>query len=422
MPEPVIRVENLGKLYKIGALHKKRVHDTLRDNLAAGVRSIGRHLFKRAKTMLGSESFWAVRNVSFNVKQGEVLGIIGKNGAGKSTLLKMLCRVTTPTEGRALLKGRVGSLLEVGTGFHNELTGRENIYLSGAILGMDKTYIDSKLDEIIAFSGIEQFIDTPVKRYSSGMRVRLGFAVAAHLEPEILLIDEVLAVGDILFQKKCLGKMNEITGEGRTILFVSHNMASIRSMCQTCILLDNGFIQSYGLADDIVKQYENASKETVSDNKCEKLIFSERFNAGITGCRASVIPEDNEGTNSLLIEVDIFCEMRIPNLGVGIKLRTISGSVVSRLGPGLTGNIIENALGRYTCTFSCRAIDRYLSGGEYILDISLSIPKREYIVKAEDMLMFSIPGHDIYGSGIAMTYSRAGIAPLKMSFSWKCSD
>lgn len=203
-----------------------------------------------------SEYVWALRDIDFKVEQGDVVGIIGKNGAGKSTLLKLLSRVTGPTLGEIRARGRIGSLLEVGTGFHPEMTGRENIYMNGAILGMTKQEISSKLDEIVDFSGCERYIDTPVKRYSSGMKVRLGFAVAAHLDPEILVVDEVLAVGDAEFQKKAIGKMQDVAqGEGRTVLFVSHNMASIRQLCRSCVLLENGSVKSIGEVNEIVDQY-----------------------------------------------------------------------------------------------------------------------------------------------------------------------
>lgn len=230
-----IVVENLGKRYVIG--HQVR-HDTLRDSLAHGARNLLGSL--RRSTRTTREEFWALRDVSFKVEPGEVVGIIGRNGAGKSTLLKILSRITEPTNGRITIKGRVASLLEVGTGFHPELTGRENIYLNGAILGMSRAEIRTKFDEIVAFSEVERFLDTPVKRYSSGMYVRLAFAVAAHLDPEILIVDEVLAVGDMQFQKKCMGKMGQVAGSGRTVLFVSHNLAAVRSLCSSGLLLDGG--------------------------------------------------------------------------------------------------------------------------------------------------------------------------------------
>jgi ABC-type polysaccharide/polyol phosphate transport system ATPase subunit len=258
MSDTVIWVENLSKKYIIS--HQKREsYTTLRDVLADGVKSVKRQVLKPAgKRMLSSnvEEFWALKDVSFEIKQGDVVGIIGRNGAGKSTLLKILSRIIEPTSGRVSITGRVASLLEVGTGFHPELTGRENIYLNGAILGMSKAEIKKKFDEIVAFAEVEKFLDTPVKRYSSGMYVRLAFAVAAHLEPEILIVDEVLAVGDAQFQKKCLGKMGDVaTKEGRTILFVSHNMQTVSQLTDRCILLSKGESQFDGRTDKAVMFY-----------------------------------------------------------------------------------------------------------------------------------------------------------------------
>jgi len=260
MSDIAIRVENLSKRYRIGQLHQR--HDTLRDALVDSVTRIARiGRKKNSNNSLNScqkESIWALKDVSFEVERGEVVGIIGRNGAGKSTLLKILSRITEPTSGQAIIHGRVGSLLEVGTGFHPELTGRENIYLNGAILGMRKREIDKKFDEIVAFDEIEKFIDTPVKRYSSGMYVRLAFAVAAHLEPEILLVDEVLAVGDAAFQKKCLGKMGDVAKEGRTVLFVSHSMPTIENLCSDVIWIDSGRILGRGPTRSMVSQYVDA--------------------------------------------------------------------------------------------------------------------------------------------------------------------
>ncbi|MCK4598734.1 ABC transporter ATP-binding protein [Candidatus Bipolaricaulota bacterium] len=271
-----IRVENLSKRYRIGqyvgsGAQYKTLRESLTNAVSAPLHWLRQTGDRRRKTDLPSPAprlrssvagqpstdgyIWALKDVSFEVGHGEVVGIIGRNGAGKSTLLKVLTRITEPTEGRAELSGRVGSLLEVGTGFHPELTGRENVYLSGAILGMARKEIDRKFDEIVDFSGVEKFIDTPVKRYSSGMRVRLGFAVAAHLEPEILLIDEVLAVGDVAFQKKCLGKMEDVARGGRTVLFVSHNMGMITILCEKAILLTEGRIDFMGPAQQTVSTY-----------------------------------------------------------------------------------------------------------------------------------------------------------------------
>lgn len=254
----VIKVQNLSKRYRLGLREKKA--ETLSGQVINLIKSPWQNL-KRLREMsrFGIEDdsvFWALKDINFEVKEGEVLGVIGKNGAGKSTLLKILSQITEPTSGRIEIKGRVASLLEVGTGFHPELSGRENIYMNGTILGMTRREIDSKLDEIIDFSGVEKFIDTAVKFYSSGMKVRLGFSVAAHLEPEILIIDEVLAVGDYEFQKKCLGKMDDISkNQGRTVLFVSHNLASVKSLCSKAIVLDKGLIDFYGDTENSVNFY-----------------------------------------------------------------------------------------------------------------------------------------------------------------------
>ena len=255
MSEAIIKVEGIGKKYRIRHQQEER-YTALRDVISNGVRGLFRPRRKRPGNALAAvEEFWALKDVSFEVGRGDVVGIIGRNGAGKSTLLKILSRITEPSEGRVELRGRVASLLEVGTGFHPELTGRENIYLNGAILGMSRVEIRRKFDEIVAFSEVEKFLDTPVKRYSSGMYVRLAFAVAAHMEPEILIIDEVLAVGDAEFQKKCLGKMGEVAQGGRTVLFVSHNMAAVQQLCPRSILLANGGLMGDGVTAQIVADY-----------------------------------------------------------------------------------------------------------------------------------------------------------------------
>ena len=239
MSDAVIKVEKLSKRYRIGALHDSQ--DALRHRIEAWARNPWQQLKTwRAERRVATKDFWALRDVSFEIKEGDVVGFIGRNGAGKSTLLKILSRITEPTEGRVWMRGRVASLLEVGTGFHQELTGRENIFLNGAILGMSRDEIKKKFDEIVAFSEVEAFLDTPVKRYSSGMYVRLAFAVAAHLEPEILIVDEVLAVGDAQFQKKCLGKMGEVARGGRTVLFVSHNLNAVTTLCSKAVVLKQG--------------------------------------------------------------------------------------------------------------------------------------------------------------------------------------
>jgi len=269
MSDTVITVEGLSKLYRIGSCQND--YKTLRDAVADAFTTPFRRLRKRAETKglegnpnLSANTIWALKDVSFEIKRGEVVGIIGRNGAGKSTLLKILSRITEPTEGRAKIHGRVGSLLEVGTGFHPELTGRENIYLNGAILGMRKAEIARKFDEMVAFAEVEKFIDTPVKHYSTGMYLRLAFAVAAHLEPEILLVDEVLAVGDAQFQKKCLGKMRDVAKEGRTVLFVSHQMGAVKSLCSRAIQIANGSIAKDGDAQAVITHYLGDASEIPS--------------------------------------------------------------------------------------------------------------------------------------------------------------
>lgn len=274
----VIRAENLGKKYKIRHQNAPSYY-TVRDKLTGSVKSFGRSIkqaWSQEKSAINShiEDFWALKDIDFTVNQGDRLGIIGRNGAGKSTLLKVLSRITEPSVGRIILKGRVASLLEVGTGFHPELTGRENIYLNGAILGMGKEEINRKFDEIVAFAEVAKFLDTPVKRYSSGMYVRLAFAVAAHLEPEILIVDEVLAVGDIQFQQKCLGKMESVAQEGRTVLFVSHNMGVIQSLCTRGILLGQGEVLVDDTAEAAVSYYlrnlEDLSTQSLLERKDRK--------------------------------------------------------------------------------------------------------------------------------------------------------
>ncbi|MDO8793170.1 MAG: ABC transporter ATP-binding protein [Vicinamibacterales bacterium] len=254
--EIALSVQGLGKQYQIGV--RTQQAGTLRERIAMGAAAIGRRLSGREGAEGPTESLWALKDVSFDVPRGEVVGVIGGNGAGKSTLLKVLSRITQPTEGRAVISGRVGALLEVSTGFHPELTGRENVFLNGAILGMSRAEIVRKFDEIVEFSGVDRFIDTPVRFYSSGMYVRLAFAVAAHLEPEILFVDEVLAVGDAQFQKKCLGKMSEVSRAGRTILFVSHNLEAVQRMCSRGLLFERGRLVESGSIDDVIARYRTA--------------------------------------------------------------------------------------------------------------------------------------------------------------------
>lgn len=272
MSDTVIRVENLAKKYVLGHQQEGNSYKTFRGAITDAAKSVGGALKSRGKKEASPtrEEFWALKDVSFEIKQGDRVGFIGRNGAGKSTLLKVLSRITEPTSGSIRIKGRVASLLEVGTGFHPELTGRENIFLNGAILGMSKVEIKRKFDEIVAFAEIEKFLDTPVKRYSSGMYVRLAFAVAAHLEPEILIVDEVLAVGDVQFQKKCIGKMEEVGKQGRTILFVSHNLGVVQSLCTRGVLLGRGTVLADDTASVAVSTYLKTIEQASSQNLLER--------------------------------------------------------------------------------------------------------------------------------------------------------
>ena len=320
MSEPAIRVCHLGKKYRLGA-HTS--HNTMRDHLAHAFRRLlGRE--PKGASVGGESDFWALRDVSFDVDLGETVGLIGRNGAGKSTLLKILSQITDPTEGEVRMRGRVASLLEVGTGFHPELSGRENVFLNGAILGMARVEIRRKFDEIVAFAEVEKFIDTPVKHYSSGMYVRLAFAVAAHLEPEILIVDEVLAVGDAAFQRKCLGKMGEVSKSGRTVLFVSHNLTAVRSLCRTGVYLSRGQLVVQGPAHEVVQRYLGEG----SDGRVSEWSAPERepLENGVKLNRARVCTPDDRGiidTDAPIdLEFEVLSERSDTALNLSIVLYT----------------------------------------------------------------------------------------------------
>ncbi len=375
MSDIAIKVENLSKQYRLGTVGTGTLSHDL-NRFWAKVRGkedpylqIG-HVNDRT-TKAESDYVWALKDINFEVKKGEILGIIGKNGAGKSTLLKILSRVTSPTTGSIKMNGRVGSLLEVGTGFHPELTGRENIFLNGAILGMRKWEIQKKLDEIVEFSGCEKYLDTPVKRYSSGMKVRLGFAVAAHLEPEILIVDEVLAVGDADFQKKCIGKMQDVSkNDGRTILFVSHNMGAIRNLCNKMMTLDRGSISfSGGPIEGIHKYYSTMSY--LSDDKIDlKRIKTNQIQLKefvVRDFENNMVEGLHAGT-SYFFSLFIFAYSRITNLRVMFKVCDFSGKVYTTLSNYWYGNHFDIKEGEGVIRFS---MDR------------LPLPEGEYILKAE---------------------------------------
>ena len=323
--EVVIQVENLAKSYLIGHEMRNGRLETFREAVGRQARGMARaavDLARGRQIIPGNkvEEFWALRDVSFDVKRGEVLGIIGRNGAGKSTLLKILSRITEPTRGRATIRGRVASLLEVGTGFHQDLTGRENIFLNGAILGMTRAEIKSKFDQIVDFAEIEKFLDTPVKRYSSGMFVRLAFAVAAHLEPEILIIDEVLAVGDVVFQKKCLGKMQSAANSGRTVLFVSHNMQTVAGLTERAILLQSGRVAAIGRTSEIIEQYlaEQGAASTVYERPASGT-QPEITRVELHTTRSGQLQEFGK---PMTIDVEIHAPEPVPNAAVSFHIMT----------------------------------------------------------------------------------------------------
>ncbi|MDD4650651.1 MAG: ABC transporter ATP-binding protein [Methanothrix sp.] len=327
-----IHAEHIGKRYILGQQQRQ---ETLREAISTTIRTPFQRLAKISGQRSNKQFFWALKDISFDINEGEVVGIIGRNGAGKSTLLKILSRITTPTEGCIKLYGRVGSLLEVGTGFHLELTGRENIYLNGSILGMRKRDIESNFEEIVKFADIDSFLDTPVKHYSSGMHVRLAFAVAAHLDPEILLVDEILAVGDAEFQKKCLGKIKDVSGEGRTVLFVSHNMNAIEQLCGSCMMLENGTIKRYGLeVREMVKEYlfgaegclktsEWINRKDEFDNPWFKPLH---FFLGDADGNNSIMPVNNDSEIYLYLEGDV--KLLHPALCIGYAIYCDDGTLL----------------------------------------------------------------------------------------------
>jgi len=394
MSDTVISVENLSKCYRLGSIGG----GTLRADVS---RWFAKLLGKEDPNLkIGQEhharqegqDFWALQNVSFEVKQGEILGVIGRNGAGKSTLLKILSRVTAPTSGEIKVKGRIASLLEVGTGFHPELSGRENIYLNGAILGMTKAEIKNKFDEIVDFSGVQQFLDTPVKRYSSGMYVRLAFAVAAHLEPEILIVDEVLAVGDAEFQKKCLGKMQEVsTKEGRTVLFVSHNIQAIQRLCTQCVYLNNGRVKSAGLTEEILADYLALNKQGLVYRKNSK----PESKATITYAR--IEPEPKPEPNYLDIELTVTANcLMFGSLEFVVYDNT--GSPIGLGQVGLTGKTEPVRLAPGENLFKFQMLLPSLAEGNYFITAQVAIPWVTVIDVMDSSLAFEIHRFEIGAS------------------------
>ncbi len=412
MTYTAIEAQNLSKRYRIGA--RQESYKTLRDTLSRALLSPVRAVQNRWKRLDADDipdTVWALRDLSFRVEQGTVLGIIGHNGAGKSTLLKILARITEPTAGRAVLRGRVGSLLEIGTGFHGELTGRENLYLNGAILGMRRAEIGRKFDEIVAFADVEQFIDTPVKRYSSGMYLRLAFAVAAHLDPEILLVDEVLAVGDVAFQKRCLGKIGEIAGAGRTVLLVSHNLTTVTDLCSSALLIDHGHLAAEGPTSKVVQEYlkrqgaishEYRVRTADGDRKKDFELVGLRVTGAAGASRPTFVWDED-----VRIAIDYALAEPIRNLRVGFQLENRWGHVVFRTGdadwiPALNET---RAPGRYRST--CRIPGKLLNVGDYFVSLRVDVPYTRWVFWKDRLIRFSVGQASIPGG----QYTEAAIRP-----------
>ncbi|MGE0132043.1 MAG: ABC transporter ATP-binding protein [Blastocatellales bacterium] len=420
--KPIIRVENLSKQYVIGA--RRTPYRTLRDSITEALRSP----FMRFKQDRNSEEnkIWALKDVSLDIKPGEVVGLIGRNGAGKSTLLKILSRITEPTTGEAKLYGRLGSLLEVGTGFHAELSGRENIFLNGAILGMRRREIERKFDEIVAFAEIEKFLNTPVKHYSSGMYVRLAFAVAAHLQPDILLVDEVLAVGDAAFQKRCLGKMNEVASEGRTVVFVSHNMGMISHLCNRGTVLSGGRVVFDGRATEAVEFYNHSLLETNGSRNGAPphVIFQaspedEKRDFVIT--KIEILDLDGKPKplvstwDDFVVRYHFVCKRKVQRGAVILHLYTFDGSRVLVLSTQPDGTLpLEFSVGEH-CV-ECVIEQLPLAAGEYTVTAGLEIPQTDSLFWRHGLGKLVVTPRDVYGSGMAPVATRSLLA---VEHSWR---
>jgi lipopolysaccharide transport system ATP-binding protein len=393
-------------------------HDTLRDQLTEGIRELI-HFERRARS---PQSFWALQDVSFDVSQGEVVGIIGRNGAGKSTLLKILSRITEPSSGRIEVYGRVGSLLEVGTGFDRELTGRDNIYLSGAILGMRKREIDRKFDEIVEFAQVERFLETPVKRYSSGMYLRLAFAVAAHLEPEILVLDEVLAVGDAQFQRRCLGKMEEVAGQGRTVLFVSHNMAAVSRFCSRCIWLDQGVIRDVGDPESIVAKYlsmgidETGEVSFPDDGTSPGSDYVRLLGVRIRDAQGQVTVAP-DARASMFLEIEYRLLQSAPGLRVGARLVGSDGAVLlSTTDHDDSPEKTPRLAGRYLSR--CEIPGHFLNYGQYFVTVGADFPMIQSHFAVDRILSLRI--ERVGGTSSHIPDGREGM--LRMTLPWTISS
>ena len=413
-----IRVEDLGKRYRIGGMPSG--YRTLRDALISSLRRLNRRESPPPKDII-----WALRHVNFNVERGQVLGIVGRNGAGKSTLLKLLSRVTDPTEGRAEIYGRVGSLLEVGTGFHPELTGRENIYLNGAILGMKRTEIERKFDEIMDFAEVQKFIDTPVKRYSSGMYLRLAFAVAAHLEPEILVVDEVLAVGDAEFQRKCLGKMSDVAHEGRTVLFVSHNMSAILRLTEETIVLDKGQIVMRGPTPEAVDFYMTSEMARSGERRWEP---GDDYQSNNPFHPIAIRVLDSQGrvvgrvisSEDFSVEFEYELQEEITGLRVGMYLATSRGEPVFTSfdtdDPATYEHLTDRRTGHYLSR--CRIPQDLLNGGVFVLGVNASSFRIRSYFTDEHALIFTVDPTGAPGS----QWAEPRRGPVRPALKWEITE
>ncbi len=406
--KPIIRVEKLGKQYRLGA--RQASYATFRETLIETVRAPFKRLQRNGYSAV--ETVWALKDISFEIMPGEVVGVIGRNGAGKSTLLKILTRVTEPTTGCAQLYGRVGSLLEVGTGFHPELTGRENIYLNGAVLGMGRREIERKFGEIIAFAEVEKFLDTPVKHYSSGMYMRLAFAVAAHLEPEILLVDEVLAVGDAAFQKKCLGKMGDVAKEGRTVLFVSHNMTAVKSLCHKAIYLDQGLIVENGKVESVVSAYLQKGALSITkriwDNLAtapgDHLVRLQRAN--LTPMNQSVIEPITVRT-PLQLEFEVWNHVPDAVLNFSVVLYNLEGICIFNAGSQAQSFPAGTVSGSFTIPGD------FLNDGIYTVRLLIVKDASVALLDIHELLMFEV--QDVERSG---NWHGKWIGAVRPIFDW----
>lgn len=417
MSRPIISVENLGKSYCIG------LRETSPDTMFSAVSRLLKSPFtnlraiRRLNTFHADTNeddlFWALREVSFEVNEGEVIGIIGRNGAGKSTLLKILSQITEPTTGRAVIRGRVSSLLEVGTGFHPELTGRENIYMNGTILGMSKREIDRKFDEIVDFSGVEKFLDTPVKRYSSGMQVRLAFSVAAHLEPEILIIDEVLAVGDAEFQNKCLGRMKDVASGGRTVLFVSHNMVAVKRLCSKGALIADGQLVEYSDVSTVVDRHLTKSGASLTKHLPKQLSIVRRIQIrDSNGHNTSNIPLGSDA----IFEFTVAAEKEIPAFRLLAAVSAYHGELMFTMGTNLQQRWPIRL--KNTAIFCCRLSNCRLTPGTYSLGIVIQ-SHGTTLEAAHDVVTFQVTETDIYGTGLVPS-SKHGLVQPEIEWNISC--